>query len=136
MCVCMKKPEMDKNNSMTNAGKNTQRGRGQTFVGFPDSSTHKEGLVWKKQGLRFLPSCLRPRPSQITPSSSQDFIVTLPGLAEGLNEKSTLSPLSAPHPERLPDDKWSSHGRLAVERKETCTPALSLKWFPLCPENR
>lgn len=36
------------------------KGRNQTFVGFPDSSVQEEGLGWKKQGLRFLPSCLRP----------------------------------------------------------------------------
>lgn len=36
------------------------KGKKQTFVGFPDSSVQKEGLGWKKQGLRFLPSCLRP----------------------------------------------------------------------------
>lgn len=40
--------------------KELEKGENQTFMGFPDSSVQKEGLGWKKQGPRFLPSCLRP----------------------------------------------------------------------------
>lgn len=80
--ACVKKPEMDKNNTMTNAGKTYTGAEARHSWDSLTARSARKGWTGKKQGLRFLPSRLRPCPSQIIPSSSQDFTVTLPGLTK------------------------------------------------------
>ena len=86
--VCVKKPEMDKNNSMTNAGKTYKGAEARHSWDSLTARSTRKGWTGKKQSFRLLPSCLRPCSSQIIPSSSQNFTVTLPGLPK----KDALSP--------------------------------------------
>lgn len=80
--ACLKKPEVDKNNPMTNAGKTYKGAEARHSWDSLTARSTRKGWAGKKQGLRFLPSRLRPHPSQTIPSSSQDLTVTLLGLTE------------------------------------------------------
>lgn len=82
-CTIKKKKKtirMDKNNSMTNAGKTYKGAEARHSWDSLTARSTRKGWTGKIQSLRLLPSRLRPCPSQIIPSSSQDFTVTLPGL--------------------------------------------------------
>lgn len=61
--ICVKKPEMDKNNSMTNAGKTYKGAEARHSWDSLTARSTRKGWTGKKQGLRFLPSRLRPCPS-------------------------------------------------------------------------
>lgn len=87
--ACVKKPEMDKNNSMTNAGKTYKGAEARHSWDSLTARSTRKGWTGKKQGLRFLPSRLRPCPSQIILSSSQDFTVTLLGLTRKMRSEPT-----------------------------------------------
>lgn len=123
-CACVKKSEMDKNNSMTNAGKTHKGAEARHSWDSLTARPTRKGWSGKKQGLRFLPSCLRPCPSQITPKQ-QPRLYSNPSRSHRRTneERNTLSPPGAPHLESLPGDVVQLHGRQAAERRDlhTCS---------------
>lgn len=128
--ACAKKPEMDKNNSMTNAGKTYKGAEARHSWDSLTARSTRKGWAGKKQGFRFLPSRLRPCPSQIIPSSSQDFTVTLWSHKVRCTETT-----SAPHPESAPPCVGQSHAgwRKCTAAAHHCSATNNT---PLWPENR
>lgn len=120
--ACVKKPEMDKNNLMTNAGKTYKGAEARHSWDSLTARSTRKGWTGKKQSLRFLPSRLRPCPSQIIPSSSQDVTVTLPGLLENNAPWTHRGPLTL---KVLLLAVLQLHVRLAAMRRGFCTTTLS-----------
>lgn len=125
--ACVKKPEMDKNNSMTNAGKTYKGAEARHSWDSLTARSMRKGWTGKKQSLRFLPSRLRPCPSQIIPSSSQNFTVTLPGLPkkDALLTQKVLLP-----------DMVQFCARLVVMRRCLCTSISAPNNSPGTQKNR